>query len=316
MLCAYNGAAYIEEQLRSIFQQTRAVEKIVIYDDRSTDGTLDAVQQYVRTLPGHAGGVLSVAHNATRLGYSRNFAQGIERATGDVLFLCDQDDIWEPNKVERVLCALDGTRAALAFSDGRPIGPSGERLSSTSILASYGFQFDKAGADGIVPLEALLPRNFVNGAAIAVRRGIAQSALPVPEDVPHDYWLALWAALNGGVLLLPERLYRYRQHGANAIGLGPSNPVYAFLGMWRDPLGPRLREARRWRAICRRVHELGDIPEVRMMQRKAQWLAAAESSSASRRRYLLWVLASLMRGQYRAFAHGGAAWRDLIAVLR
>src|SRR5689334_22597164 len=94
VLCTYNGAAFVREQLDSIAAQTMPVDRISIWDDASTDDTVAVIRRWIEERAGHQPAV-SLKVNPANLGFRRNFEQAIARATGDVLFLCDQDDIWD-----------------------------------------------------------------------------------------------------------------------------------------------------------------------------------------------------------------------------
>ena len=98
-MCTYNGAQFIEEQLRSILDQTFHVEEVVVCDDRSVDETVAIIERVAKetSIPIH------IHINETNLGCARNFEKAISLCNGDVIFLSDQDDIWMPNKVETIV---------------------------------------------------------------------------------------------------------------------------------------------------------------------------------------------------------------------
>lgn len=98
-MCTYNGANYIEEQLLSIFGQTKYVDEIVICDDQSTDDTVGLIRHLAERFPGR----IRLFINEERLHVSANFEKAILLCKGDFIFLSDQDDVWHANKVE-TLC--------------------------------------------------------------------------------------------------------------------------------------------------------------------------------------------------------------------
>ena len=99
-MAVYNGELFLSEQLLSIMRQTHAVDEIVVCDDHSTDSTKDIVNQYVQKYPNIC---WKLFWNQKNIGFRKNFRQAIDACTGDIIFFCDQDDIWMENKVEVML---------------------------------------------------------------------------------------------------------------------------------------------------------------------------------------------------------------------
>ena len=96
VIATYNGEKYIKEQLDSILNQTLKVDEIVISDDGSIDKTLEICNQYAQC---ENRVKISIVLNTGKHGFYNNFCNALKRAKGDYIMLCDQDDIWEPNKV-------------------------------------------------------------------------------------------------------------------------------------------------------------------------------------------------------------------------
>jgi len=97
VMTTYNGLKYISEQLDSIRTQTLLPDEVLIYDDRSTDGTYEYVQEYIDRYNLHT---WKVYRNKENKGYSLNFSDAIDSAKGELIFLCDQDDIWHLDKIK------------------------------------------------------------------------------------------------------------------------------------------------------------------------------------------------------------------------
>ena len=97
-LATYNGERYLGEQLESILRQTRLPDELVIFDDASTDSTPAIVQEFAKAAPFP----VRFQINAERLGSTRNFEAAIRACSGDIIFLCDQDDVWYPDKIARM----------------------------------------------------------------------------------------------------------------------------------------------------------------------------------------------------------------------
>lgn len=197
-LACYNGERYIAEQLQSVLAQLMPTDEVIVCDDASTDKTVDVVR-------GIGDARIRIYQNKASLGIVRNFEQALQNAQHDCLFLCDQDDVWLPNKVERMLAAL--ADAVMVVSDCRVVDAQLETL-HPSFFALRGSRPGIANN---------LWRNAYLGCCIAFKRSLLPRALPIPANVPmHDMWLGLVAQTLGRVTFLPEVLSLYRRHGGAA----------------------------------------------------------------------------------------------------
>ncbi|MGV1034583.1 MAG: glycosyltransferase family 2 protein [Microbacteriaceae bacterium] len=215
-LATYHGERFIAEQLASILAQTVPVSQIVIADDGSSDATLAVAQE---VLAGFTGELLILPAVGASLGVTRNFERALRACTGECIALCDQDDVWHPDKIERMLAVLgDGL---LACSDARLVGDDGEPLDGDPLLfGGLGMtdrERSRLRAGNAWPV--LLRRNLVTGATVLLRRALLGLAGEFPDAWVHDEWLAIVAAAHGGVRLLEMPMIDYRQHGANQIGV-------------------------------------------------------------------------------------------------
>lgn len=109
-MATYNGALYIEKQLMSIFEQSTPVDEVIISDDGSSDGTLEIVEDFISNH--NLGERWRLIHNEKH-GVRGNFYNAIRNCTGDVVFLCDQDDVWKGQKVEEICQFFDACPSAL-----------------------------------------------------------------------------------------------------------------------------------------------------------------------------------------------------------
>ena len=214
-LCTCDGATYLPDQLASLAAQSRLPDELVVRDDVSTDGTAAVVEAFAARAPFP----VRFERNAERLGSTRNFDRAIAACTGDLIALCDQDDVWRPDKLsvlERRFDENPGT--GLVFSDAdlvdAALNPIGARL-----WARIGFDrrlWESRGA-----LTALVPGRLVTGATMAFRSTFRGLVLPTPEGIApmiHDGWISLAIAAVAGVTCVDEPLVAYRQHGAQQIG--------------------------------------------------------------------------------------------------
>lgn len=218
-LCTYNGAKYIEEQLTSIISQTRRVDEIVLCDDGSTDDTLKIVEQLAQTssMP------IRVLRNAKNLGFYKNFVKAISLCTGDVIFLCDQDDVWREDKVEKIIQWFNtNPYKDVVFTNAQLIDNTGCVFTSETLWDRVGFApkmqryFNKGYEQEIFSIA-----NRATGATMALRkRFVDGKKLTVYGFQYHDYCIAYMAAVERCLGYITESLIGYRIHNENTLGLG------------------------------------------------------------------------------------------------
>ena len=98
VMTTYNGIKHIEAQLDSILNQKRKADEVLIYDDGSNDGTIEFIGEYISN--NKLNDTWKLIVNEENKGWRRNFVEGIWSSTGDLVFPCDQDDIWHEDKLE------------------------------------------------------------------------------------------------------------------------------------------------------------------------------------------------------------------------
>lgn len=213
----YNGAQYIIEQLDSIRLQTRKVDEIVIIDDGSGDNTMELVRDYADKYP-ECG--IRLEQNETNLGYKKNFYKAISLCNGDITFLCDQDDCWFDNKVEKMCSLLEEhpevgvVSSAFIQIDGQ--GNKGERKSA--------YQRKLADEELVcVPIEDLVFHNISQGCAMAMRKDIKNAFIKhFDETIPHDWIINVIAGMEKKCYYWNVPMFFYRIHDNNTIGLNDS----------------------------------------------------------------------------------------------
>jgi hypothetical protein len=248
-LCTYNGAAYIDEQLKSILDQTLLPSEIVVSDDGSTDGTPDRVAEIIEDWrTSHPGETLSVRilRNPAPLGVTANFEQALAACAGDLVALSDQDDSWSAGKLQRLVTEFARhPDLLLVHTDARIVdgrgAPTGERLLATLYVSPAEVAALHSGSG----IRTLLRRNVVTGATVMLRRELVKASRPFPVSWVHDEWLAVVAAATGGIDLIEEPLIDYRQHGGNQIG-ATSLDTAGKIARLREP-----RTARNARLLAR-----------------------------------------------------------------
>ena len=198
-MATYNGAKYLQEQLDSFIAQTRQPDELIVTDDCSTDATLEILEAFASTAPFD----VVIHRNDRNYGYCGNFNQALLRCSGDLVFLSDQDDVWFPEKLERVVeNALEHPDALVLMNDAALTHGD---LTETG-LTKLG-QIKSAGFSDA---------NFVMGCCVAVRRDLLDLCLPIPDEFPaHDDWIVGIADGMGRKKVLAETLQHYRRHEDN-----------------------------------------------------------------------------------------------------
>jgi glycosyltransferase involved in cell wall biosynthesis len=200
VLCTYNGARFLAEQVSCILNQTFSIQELIISDDASTDNTV----LLAREMAARDARIRVVALQEN-IGFSANFQQAITQAAAPLIALADQDDIWHPEKIARMLAAFE-TDASLIycdsvkFSDAPPVSP---KPSSKNRRI--------AGSDP----KKISVYNTVSGHAMIIRKSLCKAAFPLPEGVYYDWWLAMVAMATDRVQFFPEVLVYQRVHDRN-----------------------------------------------------------------------------------------------------
>ena len=228
IMAAYNGEAYLPEQLDSLFQNTCQDWRLYLFDDGSTDKTVEIAKKYEQTYPDR----IEVRGNPKNLRSARNFFLGLrqvwESEPADYYMFCDQDDIWDTDKIE---CSLQKIRqmeqtegkqtplliytdSRLADEEGRVMAPSFQRASHYRRIA------EEARPERV--LAHLLMENTMPGCTQMMNRAVVERAFSkkgFPDGLKmHDWWFGLVAACFGKIGCLDRATMSYRQHSGNVVG--------------------------------------------------------------------------------------------------
>ena len=197
VMATYNGEKYIKEQIDSILVNMNSEDELIISDDGSTDATLNIINQYndnrIRLIQGPKKGV------------KQNFANAIEKTKGKYIFLSDQDDIWEINKIEAVL--KEFKHASVVIHDAEVVD---ENLNTT--MSSF-FNYRNSGKGVIKNIY----KNTYIGCCMAFKADLKKYILPIPNNIEmHDQWIGILGEIKGeGSVFLNQKLIKYRRHSSN-----------------------------------------------------------------------------------------------------
>jgi glycosyltransferase involved in cell wall biosynthesis len=205
-VATYQGERYISLQLRSILDQLSAEDEVILVDDGSEDGTCDKILALRDPR-------VRVIRNAENQGVLRSFETALSISSGEIVFLSDQDDLWLPKKVEKILeIFLHDPDLMLVASDAILIDENGTTIGDSFYAQRGRFQ------PGL--WSNLLIGKF-HGCTMAFRSSVLRSALPFPpaKEVHHDTWIGCINALIGGkTKYISEPLVAYRRHSTNVTG--------------------------------------------------------------------------------------------------
>ncbi|MDA7417782.1 glycosyltransferase family 2 protein [Xenophilus arseniciresistens] len=219
-LCTHNGARYLAEQVRSICAQADCLPmEIVLSDDASRDEGVAVVRQTLAAAGLDGRIALTVFENRPALGVVRNFEQAVRACRGELIALCDQDDVWHPGRLARMAAEFAARPDLLLLhSDARLVDGQLQPLGQSLFEGLEARRDEIEAIQRGEALAVLMHRNLVTGATTVFRRALLEVALPFPREWVHDEWLAALAAATGRVDVIDAALIDYRQHGANQIG--------------------------------------------------------------------------------------------------
>jgi glycosyltransferase involved in cell wall biosynthesis len=310
-MATYNGAAHLRAQVESLFGQSRMPDELVVHDDASSDGT----QQLLLDIAEQAPFPVRILQADRNHGVNAAFGTALRHCRGDIVFFCDQDDIWHPEKVKACLDALDQhPEAAFVFSDASQFTGGCSDLSQ-SLWQLSAFSPARQVAFRRSPLETMLKGgNFVYGMASAFRRNAILPFARIdcdPIAMTHDTWFSLHTVAMGATgIALPQRLVRYRRHAAQtSVVLGG---VAAFGDAGRQRA--QLRAARLIAALLTvrsnveregRSQGIGVTSSLAHLDRKIAFLQARENLRRDRR--LASALKAIANPDYWHLAKGPAS---------
>ena len=197
-MATYNGEKYIYEQTKSILDQLKSLDELIVSDDGSTDNTLNVLNSFGDER-------IKIFHNDGKQGPVGNFQNAIEKAKGDYIFLADQDDIWHDNKITVMISYLqeyDVVNCDVKIVDNDLV----------TLKESF-FQHAKSGKGFIKNLR----RNTYMGNSMAFKKEILPVILPFPHNIPnHDLWIGVAADLFYKPYFINQVLGLHRRHDSNA----------------------------------------------------------------------------------------------------
>ena len=218
-LCTYNGARFLREQLQSLANQTLLPFEVVITDDCSTDNTFKIIQEFSNILN------IKYFQNKKSLKITKNFEKAISLCTGDIILMCDQDDLWHADKLAKIHAYFQENPKSIAvFSDAELVDEQGKSLNQNFWSAVRFHRLQKEQWKSGNSVEILLAGNRSAGCMMAFREELKDAILPFPTHIPemiHDNWITIVATMMDAMGMIEEQLVAYRQHSFQQIGTRP-----------------------------------------------------------------------------------------------
>jgi glycosyltransferase involved in cell wall biosynthesis len=186
-------------------QQTILPSEIVIVDDKSTDDTVALIYELQGKFP-----IIKLFINNRNEGPVKSFRRALAICSSEYVALCDQDDIWECDKLQICLTTLQELEASsvpsIVYTDLKVVDSNG-KLIAQSFWDLQGYHVDDVG------FKDILIGNVVTGCTIMMNRPMKILIESMPESVPmHDHWIALIAFGIGKVKAIHKAPILYREH--------------------------------------------------------------------------------------------------------
>ena len=207
-MATFNGEKYISEQLESILPQLGDSDEIIISDDRSKDSTLKIINEYMKS-----DDRIKLVTNLNQ-GVIKNFENAIKLCKNELVFLCDQDDVWAPNKVSVIKGYFKNDDKLLVIVSDVYVTNDKLNVINDSFYKLMNSQ------KGIV--HNVLKNSYL-GCTMAFRQITKSYFLPIPPNIGmHDMWIGISMEMFGKTQFIPEKLVYYRRHGSTVTKMNKS----------------------------------------------------------------------------------------------
>jgi len=304
-LCTYNGEKYIREQLKSLEEQTLKADEIIVCDDNSSDNTADILNEYIDKLN------MKLIVNKENLGVTKNFEQAVSLCEGDIIFLCDQDDVWHKDKIKIMSEKMIEEKTGICCCDGIVCDENLKEIRSYTLWNTSGLSR--------IDLNSFSPYNLINnycftGMALCFRKNFTKYFMPLSENAVHDEWIAFIISCFSKVSFVNQKLVFYRQHSDQQIGINSIkslNEIWKFLRAYK--ITAMEKETKKFEDLVFKLKDLEiETKLIAEIENKVKHL----KHRTNRSRYRLFVLLKeFITGKYSRYSNNGykAFVKDLFA---
>ncbi len=304
-LCVYNGGWFLAEQLASIVAQTHPIDELVVCDDCSNDNTLDMLECFSQTVSFP----VRIYKNSQQLGSTKNFEKCLQLCKGDIIFLCDQDDAWLPEKVAKQVQFLNENPAKEAvFSDGGMMDGESNIISGNIWEAVMFVPKLQERWNNGEAYQILYRGYVVTGATLAIRARVLPKLLPFPDGIKemiHDSWIALVLSLTDEIGFVNEPLINYRRHANQQVGFGTTDEYVGLKERFTRPrakkLAPIIKEWHKLNAIYGLLKDKSGVPSDKLAElaQRRKHFAARKSLPTNRLQRIIPITKELFAGNYQ-----------------
>jgi glycosyltransferase involved in cell wall biosynthesis len=304
-MCTCNGAAHLGEQLESIRIQSRQPDELVVFDDGSTDDSAAIVDRFRDSVSFS----VRAGTNPQQLGPAANFGRAIAACTGDVIVLCDQDDIWLPEKLTAIAAEFTkNSGLAATFSDAEVCGANGEPLgyrlwNSVGFTPSRMYRLMNGHA-----FEVLLRQNMISGCTLAFASRFRPMVLPIGDGWMHDGWIGLILAAVGKITAIERPLVRYRQHAAQSVGALRRSLYQQYLNAKKMDAGVFDAHANMYQSARDRMTSLAPDALLRQVDDKIRHFRNRAAIHSGRKNRYSGILGESLSCRYMRYSMG---WKSL-----
>ncbi len=206
-LCTYNGEKFLRAQLDSISSQSYSNFELVISDDGSTDGTQEILKEFASKDTR-----IQWSANPNPNGFAKNFERAITLCKGEIIFLCDQDDVWYLNKIDKHIEAYLDKKVVWVYNKVVLIDKDGNKIGLLEDSAPDYYR-NKTAIENTWG-------SCILGCATSYRAKDVHKIMPIGMHAPaHDSWIQM-ALYPKKAHFIDEYLQEYRIHDANTVGIG------------------------------------------------------------------------------------------------
>lgn len=213
-LCTFNGEKHISEQLESVLCQQMPIDEIIICDDGSSDKTLEIIADFQKSNPS-----IKLFENPENLGVIKNFEKAINLCSNGIVFLCDQDDIWFPDKTIKIVEYFNCHPQNKAVFHNLQL--YNDKVNTSLTMWQYlSFDHNVIHSNKNLLLYTAVFDNVLTGAAFAFKKDHQISFTDVCPIILHDYQLLIKFALSNELGYINANLGFYRLHEGQQVGAG------------------------------------------------------------------------------------------------
>lgn len=225
VVATYNGSEYIIDQLKSIYYQTQKVDEVLIFDDRSTDSTVEICKKFIEEKKIHN---WSITVNLEQQGVFHNFINGAFACKGDVIFFSDQDDIWCEDKVNNMVAEF------AKHTDMLSLTTTFSRFNGNVTLSKH-VKHPNRKKNGLkkIQLNEFCVFPYYLGMSMVISKNLL-NFIDFKKDfdskITHDIYLNFYSALNQGLYHLDKVLTKRRSYASSVSNMKAKNDLLYFKG--------------------------------------------------------------------------------------